>query len=485
MSDTPNIGFPLLDQAQAQKEVTVNESLVILDVLLGGVVSRTETVPPGSPAAGDGYIVDAPATGVWSGHEDDIAYYFGGVWNFLPPEVGAGHQVWVEDESLFVQYGAGSPSGWEPAGGGDAASVSYTPAVPADWDGGVDPGEANDALDQLAERVKDIEGGGAGNAFGTIVVSGQSDVVADTSSDTLTLVQGTGITITTNAGTDTVTIAASGSGGTELKGLTFTSDTGSTADSDPGNGLFKWNNATQASATVLFFDNQTLDAISLTTFYAALPATGFLYMQQSDDATKWQLWKWTAVTSASGYYKFTVTLQASGGSIADDKTVYCDFKPDSASGGGSGVVVQVKNVQTGAVATGSTAIPHDDTIPQNTEGNEFMTLAITPTSSSNVLQIDVVAFVTIGLASRWIIGALFQDSTANALAAGQSFSDTSTAGHPMAFRHYMVAGTTSSTTFKLRVGSSGADVVTFNGQSAARKFGGVMASSITITEIVP
>lgn len=46
--------------------------------------------------------------------------------------------------------------------------------------------------------------------FKTIAVSGQSDVVADTTTDTLTLAAGTNITITTNAGTDTITISASG-----------------------------------------------------------------------------------------------------------------------------------------------------------------------------------------------------------------------------------------------------------------------------------
>ena len=51
-----------------------------------------------------------------------------------------------------------------------------------------------------------------GNAFGTIAVSGQSNVVADSNSDTLTLVAGSNITITTTPGTDTVTIAASGGG---------------------------------------------------------------------------------------------------------------------------------------------------------------------------------------------------------------------------------------------------------------------------------
>ncbi len=50
------------------------------------------------------------------------------------------------------------------------------------------------------------------NAFKTISVSGQSDVVADSAADTLTLVAGSNVTITTNAGSDSITIAASGGG---------------------------------------------------------------------------------------------------------------------------------------------------------------------------------------------------------------------------------------------------------------------------------
>lgn len=49
--------------------------------------------------------------------------------------------------------------------------------------------------------------------FKTIAVSGQSDVVADSATDTLTLVAGTNMTITTNASTDTITFESSGSGG--------------------------------------------------------------------------------------------------------------------------------------------------------------------------------------------------------------------------------------------------------------------------------
>lgn len=47
-----------------------------------------------------------------------------------------------------------------------------------------------------------------GNNFSTIAVSGQTDVVADTGGDTLTLAAGSNVTITTNASTDTVTIAS-------------------------------------------------------------------------------------------------------------------------------------------------------------------------------------------------------------------------------------------------------------------------------------
>jgi len=116
---------------------------------------------------------------------------------------------------------------------------------------------------------------------------------------------------------------------TEFRGLTFTSDTGSTADSDPGAGLFKWNNATQASATVLYFDDATLDAQSLTTFWGNLGIAGVIHIQQSDDATKWQVWRWTATpVDGTGYRKFTCTLQASGGSIPDAKTCYVTFTND-------------------------------------------------------------------------------------------------------------------------------------------------------------
>lgn len=146
-------------------------------------------------------------------------------------------------------------------------------------------------------------------------------------------------------------------------------------------------------------------------------------------------------------------------------------------------VLQVVNTQTGAFATGTTTIPFDDTIPQNTEGDEYMSLSITPKSTSNILIIEVEAQLlnTAGVA---LIGALFQDTTANALAACFNWLGPNI-GIRLYLRHTMVAGTTSSTTFKLRAGGESAGTTNFNGQGGARKLGGVLASSITITEISP
>jgi hypothetical protein len=148
----------------------------------------------------------------------------------------------------------------------------------------------------------------------------------------------------------------------------------------------------------------------------------------------------------------------------------------------AGSVLQVVNFQTGAVASGTTTIPFDNTIPQITEGNEFMTLAITPISATSTLLINVVSWNSCNPQDE-IVVALFQDSTANALAAISHTPFTATARLAIGFTHKMTSGTTSATTFKVRAGMASAGTITFNGLSGAGKLGGVGESSITIMEI--
>lgn len=148
-----------------------------------------------------------------------------------------------------------------------------------------------------------------------------------------------------------------------------------------------------------------------------------------------------------------------------------------------GMTAQAVHSQTGVMATGTTIIPGDNTIPQNTEGDQYMTATITPKSASNKLLIEIVANTGNSISGAWVIGALFQDSTANALAACAMANSATSAVQQLVIRHEMTAGTTSATTFKFRAGGSSAGTTTFNGQGGAQLFGGVAASSIRITEI--
>jgi hypothetical protein len=74
-------------------------------------------------------------------------------------------------------------------------------------------------------------GGAASDSFATISVAGQSNVVADSATDTLTLVAGTGITITTNAGADSVTITNSAAAANSFSTVAVTGQSNVEADS--------------------------------------------------------------------------------------------------------------------------------------------------------------------------------------------------------------------------------------------------------------
>ena len=163
-------------------------------------------------------------------------------------------------------------------------------------------------------------------------------------------------------------------------------------------------------------------------------------------------------------------------------TLNVDTLQDKAGAFEHARLVQVVNTTTGTMATGTTVMVSDDTTPQNDEGIELMTLAITPTHASNKLLIEVVIASIDSGANNYMFTALFQDSTSNALASTSTFM-AADGGHDISFSHYMTTGTTSSTTFKVRAGGNNAATTTFNGRTAGAKMNGTFASSITISEI--
>lgn len=145
---------------------------------------------------------------------------------------------------------------------------------------------------------------------------------------------------------------------------------------------------------------------------------------------------------------------------------------------------QIVTSQVGTVATGTTVIPADNTIPQITEGDQYLSLAITPANASSTLEIEVVCFAT-NNTSATIQTALFQDATAGALAAVITNLSAVSAIAEHSLTHIMTAGTTSATTFKVRIGGNAAGTTTFNGSAGVQYMGGVMASRITIKEYLP
>ncbi len=126
MSSSPNLNLTYLAASQAQKHVTVNEALRILDALCNlTIIDRNLAAPPGSPVEGDTYIVADSATGDWAAHDKEIALYADSAWQFVVPK--SGWKAFVVDELQFVYWStAASPDNWVdmPGYGGSSVIVS-------------------------------------------------------------------------------------------------------------------------------------------------------------------------------------------------------------------------------------------------------------------------------------------------------------------------------------------------------------------------
>jgi hypothetical protein len=151
------------------------------------------------------------------------------------------------------------------------------------------------------------------------------------------------------------------------------------------------------------------------------------------------------------------------------------------SGGGSGKLLQTVYNRTGTGATGTTLIPFDTTIPQITEGDEYMTLAVTPTSATSLLIVDVVWIGSNSAVNNMGV-ALFKDATASALTAAAATVTAANATVNIKFKYIMVSGSTAATTFRVRAGGGAAGTTSFN---SGTTFGFVMCSSMTIQEVTP
>jgi hypothetical protein len=85
---SPNLALPYLLAAQAQKHVTVNEALRLLDGLVQLSVIEARSAPPAAPPLGARYLVTAPASSLWAGWQGSIALWDDNAWRRLIPQAG-------------------------------------------------------------------------------------------------------------------------------------------------------------------------------------------------------------------------------------------------------------------------------------------------------------------------------------------------------------------------------------------------------------
>ncbi|MBI4275440.1 MAG: DUF2793 domain-containing protein [Rhizobiales bacterium] len=111
MTSTTNLGLPFIEASQAQKHVTHNEALRVLDALVMlSVIDRDLSAPPQSPADGDRYLVKAGGSGAFVGKDNQIANFSDSAWTFYPPRLG--WTCYVVDEGMLLGWNG---EAWEAA----------------------------------------------------------------------------------------------------------------------------------------------------------------------------------------------------------------------------------------------------------------------------------------------------------------------------------------------------------------------------------
>lgn len=95
---TDRHALPLLQAGQAQKEMTHNEALVMLDMLAMAVVEGVADIPPADPAPGECWIVGDGAGAGWAGQAGAIAGWTAAGWRFLAPHDGM--RCWVSGRNV-------------------------------------------------------------------------------------------------------------------------------------------------------------------------------------------------------------------------------------------------------------------------------------------------------------------------------------------------------------------------------------------------
>ncbi|MBA2920052.1 DUF2793 domain-containing protein [Sphingomonas sp. MAH-20] len=155
--ESARLALPFIAAGQAQKELTHNEALALIDAgLAAAAESAGSDEPPAAAAAGQCWVVGAAPTGLWTGHADELACWTDGGWRFLPAVEGM--RVWLKDQRLWAAREAG---GWAIGSVRGARLIvdgvqvvgARGAAVAPPTGGGVIDAEARSAIASILDRL--------------------------------------------------------------------------------------------------------------------------------------------------------------------------------------------------------------------------------------------------------------------------------------------------------------------------------------------
>lgn len=149
-ASSPRLSLPFLQPGQAQKEMTHNEALQAIDILVQPVAESADAAtPPAAPLEGQCWIIAPPGSGAWDGRAGQIAQWTAGGWRFAA--AAGGWRCHVRDRGTDMVHDG---SGWAESGlrtdgvyiGGTRVIAAQQPAIAGPSGGATQDAEARSTI---------------------------------------------------------------------------------------------------------------------------------------------------------------------------------------------------------------------------------------------------------------------------------------------------------------------------------------------------
>lgn len=152
--------------------------------------------------------------------------------------------------------------------------------------------------------------------------------------------------------------------------------------------------------------------------------------------------------------------------------------------GGGGVIVSTAYAETSTQSTLTATIPVDNTIPQNTEGTEILTVTVTTTTATQRVRIVGVWWGQYSTSTNGFVTAVFVNSDADAIYANHAWIQSTNRGQPNPFVLEHAPASAASHTYKIRIGAGTGNIFFNRNAATANLFGGAVGKSTVVAEVI-